>query len=465
MFWRLYRDSRGRGAWRAAWLAASALFLITFLTAPAQAMKIQKVVSPKGIEAWLVEDHTLPLIAMQFGFKGGTSQDPTDKNGLGYFVSGMLDEGAGDIKSQEFQELMEGLAIEIGFDAGRDLFSGGVKTLTKNKDEAFRLLGLAITQPRMDDDAIARVREQIFTLIKRDGEDPDRIATDAWFAQVFAGHPYALPTKGNAESVAAITAEDLKGFVKRNFARDNLFVAVVGDIDSATLARHLDEVFGSLPDKAELTPVAEAKWHMEPRSNVIPMAVPQSVVMFGQPGPKRKDEDFLPAYILNYIIGGGGFASLLMEEVREKRGLAYSVYTYLYPLDRAGIMLGGVATENKAVGQSIDVIKATLSRIANDGPTPEELENAKRYLTGSYALRFSTSQAIAQIVLWQQIEDLGIDYIDKRNAMVEAVTMDDIRRAAKMIKPDDLVITIVGEPEGLTPSGEKSAAPAAQPRG
>ncbi|WP_245296990.1 MULTISPECIES: pitrilysin family protein [Rhodomicrobium] len=428
-------------------------------------MQIQKVVSPKGVEAWLVEDHTLPLIAMQFGFKGGSSQDPANKEGLAYFVSGTLDEGAGDIRSQEFQELLEGQAIEIGFEASRDVLTGGVKTLTKNKDEAFRLLGLVLSQPRMDQDAVDRVREQIFTLIKTDNEDPDQVASSAWFAQVFAGHPYAVPTKGDATTVASITPEDLKGYVKRNFARDNLYVSVVGDIDAAELAQRLDGIFGALPAKAELKPIPEAVWHTEPRSKIIPMAMPQSVVMFGQPGPKRKDEDFMAAYILNYIIGGGGFASLLMEEVREKRGLAYSVYTYLYPLERAGILLGGVATENKSVGESLEVIKKTLNRIATDGPTQAELDDAKRYLTGSYALRFSSSQSIAQIVLWQQIEDLGIDYIDKRNALVEAVTMADIKRAAKIIKPDDMVITIVGQPEGLTSTGEKPAAPASLPRG
>jgi zinc protease len=195
------------------------------------------------------------------------------------------------------------------------------------------------------------------------------------------------------------------------------------------------------------------------------MTMPQSVVTFGQPGPKRKDEDFIPSYILNYIIGGGGFASTLMTEVREKRGLAYSVYTYLYPLQHTGIMLGGVATKNEAVKESIDVIKGELTRIAANGPSAEELDNAKRYLTGSYALRFDSSPKIADILLWLQLEDLGIDYIDKRNSMIDAVTMDDIKRVAKLIKPDDLVITVVGQPEGLAPAGERTPPAMALPRG
>jgi|EndMetStandDraft_9_1072997.scaffolds.fasta_scaffold16445_2 zinc protease len=444
-------------------LAILCSFTASLFSTSAHAMNIQKVVSSKGIEAWLVEDHTLPLLAMQFGFPGGTSQDLTGKEGVAYFVSGMMDEGAGDIKSQAFQERLEALAIDFSFDASRDAFTGGVKTLSKNRDEAFRLLKLALTQPRMDQDAVDRVREQILSSIKMDDEDPEKLSSAAWFKLVFDGHPYANPVKGTAASVGSITPQDLKDYVRATFSREHLNVSVVGDISAEELSKALDTVFGDLPEKAQLRSVPEAEWRTQASSTVIPLAVPQSVVTFGQPGPKRKDPDFTAAYILNYIIGGGGFSSTLMQEVREKRGLAYSVYTYLYPLDRAGILLGGVATKNEAVSQSISVIQEELGRIATNGPTPEELDNAKRYLTGSYALRFDSSVKIANTLLWIQIEELGIDYISKRNAIVDAVTLDDVKRvAAKLIKPGNLVITVVGQPVGLTPAGDAQI-PAVKP--
>jgi len=446
-------------------IAALGLFILAFFaSAPANAMNIQKVVSSKGIEAWLVEDHTLPIIAMQFGFPGGAAQDPAGKEGTAYFVSGMLDEGAGDIKSAEFQERTEALAIDFSFEASRDAFTGGLKTLTKNKDEAFRLMRLALTAPRMDQDAVDRVREQITSSIKMDDEDPEKIASAAWFKRVFEGHPYANPLKGTQASVASLTPADLKAFVKNAFAREGLKVSVVGDISAAELSKALDQIFGDLPEKSQLRTVPEAEWRVtsQPASQVIPLAVPQSVVTFGQPGLKRKHPDFMAAYILNYIIGGGGFSSTLMQEVREKRGLAYSVYTYLYPLDRAAIFLGGVATKNEAVSQSIDVIRGELSRIAANGPTAEELENAKRYLTGSYALRFDSSVKIANTLLWIQLEDLGMDYIDRRNAQVEAVSLDDVKRvAAQLIQPGNLIITVVGQPVGLMPAGTPGVPPAA----
>lgn len=429
-------------------LVAGGLSSFTSLNT-AQAMKIEKVVSSKGITAWLVEDHTLPLLSMQFAFRGGSSQDPKGKEGLAYFVSGMMDEGAGEIKSQEFQEKLQNLAISISFDANRDVMTGGIRTLTKNREEAFNLLRLVVTSPRIDEDAFERVREQILSIIKIDQEDPENVAADAWFSHVFNAHPYGTRTKGTADTVAALTPADLKAYVKANYARDNLHVAVVGDINAKELAAALDSVFGSLPEKAELRQVSDASWRTEPRQVLVPMNTPQTVVNFGLPGPKRKDADFIPAYVLNYIIGGGGFASKLMEEVREKRGLAYSVYTYLSPLDHAGINYGGVATENKSVAESIKVIKDVFADVVKNGVTEDELDNAKRYLTGSYALRFSSSAKIAQLLLWIQIEDLGIDYIEKRNGLIDAVTVADLKRVAKDFNPDNMIMTIVGQPDGL----------------
>lgn len=454
-----------RGVMRVSKIFSVSLLLSVFLlSSPGSAMNIEKVVSPNGIEAWLVEDHTLPMLSIQFGFHGGSAQDPAGKQGLAYFVSGMLDEGAGDIKSQEFQEKLQELAIDISFDSSADAFTGGMKTLSKNKDEAFRLLKLALTSPRMDQDAVDRVSQQIQSIIKANSEDPETIARQTWFANVFEDHPYGTPAKGTEETINAITPEDLKGYVNDIFARSTLKIAVVGDINAEQLAPVLDEIFGDLSEKPKLAEIAEAKWHAKEGQVIVPMATPQTVVSFGYPGPLRKDPDFYASYVLNYILGGGGFSSRLVEEVREKRGLAYSVYSYLNPLDHAGISLGGVATKNERALEAIEVIKSVLEDIAKNGPSEEELEDAKRYLTGSYALRFSSSVRIASIVLWVQLEDLGIDYIEKRNGLIESVQLDDVKRAASLIDLNDLFITIVGQPDGMETSG-KPAVSDPPPRG
>ena len=431
---------------------AAIALLAALAASSADAMEIKRVISPGGIEAWLVESHANPLIAMRFAFRGGAAQDPRDRQGLAYFVSGMMDEGAGGLDSVAFQERLQSLATRMDFDAGRDVMLGNVQMLTANKDESFELLRLAMSKPRFDADAIERVRGQIIAGLKFDENDPEEVASLAWDRLAFRDHPYGRPIKGTKASIAAITRDDLQGYLRRVFARDKLAITVVGDIDAETLGRALDHAFGALPQHSALAPVADVKPPLGPAREIIKMNVPQSVAQFGHRAFPRKDDDFMAAYILNYIIGGGGFSSRLMEEVREKRGLAYSVHSNLFPYQHGAVFVGNVATQNERVGQSLEVIESELRRLAEEGPSAEELAGAKSYLTGAYALRFESSSSIANQLLWIQIEDLGIDYIDRRNTLIENVSLDDIRRVAKrLIEADRLITTIVGKPVEARP--------------
>ncbi len=411
--------------------------------------RIQQVTSPGGIKAWLVEDHSIPLMAMQFAFKGGSTQDPKGKEGLANFLTAMLDEGAGDISSKDFQAQLDEMAIRMDFDASRDAFDGNVQTLTRNRDKAVELLRLALNKPRFGKNALERMRSQLLTGLKFAAKDPNKIASKAWFEAAYGDHPYGRPLKGTSKSIKSITAKDLETYRKKVFAKESLRIGVVGDITASELGLVLDKVFGDFADKPDLVAIPEVTRLKGPLRKVIKMDNPQSVALFGHQGIKREDKDFIPAYVLNYILGGGGFASRLMEEVREKRGLAYSVYSYLYPMDHGALFMGGVATKNKALEKSLTVISDELKRLAEKGPSEKELENAKRYLTGSYPLRFDTSSKIASQLLWIQMDNLGVDYIDTRNQMVENVTMKQIKAVARrLIHPDRLIITIVGNPTG-----------------
>jgi zinc protease len=431
-------------------LAVLTLLLLVTSIRPAHAMKIQSVKSPGGIEAWLVEDHSVPLMALKFAFEGGNSQDPVGKEGLANFITAMMDEGAGDLTSEQFQERMEDIAMRMSFEDAKDAMHGSFETLTVNRDAAIELLRLAVTKPRFDATAVERIRGQLLASLVYADRNPDKVAAREWYATAFAGHAYARPANGTKESVSAITRTDLEDYRRRVFATGNLKVVAVGDIDAATLATLLDKVFGGLAAKPDLFPVAMTVPVPRGTQKVVEMDVPQSVAVFGLGAMARKDPDFMPAFVMNQILGGGGFASRLMEEVREKRGLAYSVYSYLQPFRHASIFSGGVATKNESIAQSLDVIRAELKRMADSGPTPAELDNAKKYLTGSYALRFDTNGKIASQLLGIMIEGLGQDYVDKRNAQVDAVTMDDIKRVAqRLLKTDDLIVTIVGRPANL----------------
>ncbi|HYD16247.1 MAG TPA: pitrilysin family protein [Hyphomicrobium sp.] len=432
-------------------MAVLALTLFLPFARPAYAMKIEVVKSPGGIQAWLVEAHENPLLALKFSFEGGNSQDPEGKDGVANFLSAMLDEGAGDITSSDFQEKMEDLAMRMRYEDSRDAFYGNFETLTQNRDESVKLLKLALTKPRFDTDAVERIRGQLLANLVYADRDPEKVAAKEWFATAFAGHSYARPSQGTEETVTAITRDDLEAFRKRNFARSNLKVVAVGDITPEQLGKLLDDVFGGLPEKADLAPVPLTQPVKGTQEKWITMDVPQSVAMFGMPAMARKDPDFMTAFVLNQLIGGGGFASRLMEEVREKRGLAYSVYSYIQPFRHTSILTGGVATRADAIQQSLDVIRKELKHVADEGPTPDEWENAKKYLIGSYALRFDTNSKIASQLLGLLEDDFGPDYIDNRNKMIEALTIDDAKRVAKrLLDTNGLIVTIVGQPATAT---------------
>lgn len=425
--------------------AALIAFLATF-NEPARAMKIETVKSPGGIEAWLVEAHGVPMMALRFSFEGGNAQDPAGKEGLANFMTAMMDEGAGDLKASDFQERMEELAMRMSYDDTKDAFYGSFETLTKNRDASVELLRLALTKTRFDKDAVDRIREQLKASLVYAARDPEKVSNKEWYALAFEGHNYARPSNGTAETLDAITSQDLADYRRRVFAKSNLKVVAVGDIDAATLGKLLDQIFGDLPDKAELNPVAKTE-PLVGRSKEIDMNVPQSVVTFGLPAMPRKHPDFLTAFVLNQLVGGGGFDSRLMEEVREKRGLAYSVYSYLQPFRHSSILAGGVATRSDAIGESLDVIRAEFKRMADEGPSATELNNAKSYLIGSYALRFDTSAKIASQLLGLMEEGFGTDYIDKRNSLIEAITLEDAKRVAKtLFAPENMIITVVGKP-------------------
>jgi zinc protease len=415
-------------------------------SATAQAIDIQKVVSPGGITAWLVEDDSIPLISMSFAFEGGAAQDPADRPGVANMLSGLLDEGAGDLDSQAFQARLDASSIDMSFDAGRDDFDGSLRTLTANRDEAADLLKLALTEPRFDPEPVERVRAQILTGIKRGERSPNQLAAQAMMKATYPDQPYGRPVEGTPESVAAITVDDLKAFRQKTFARNNLKVAIVGAIDAKATAAMLDAIFGDLPVKSNLVGVPDVAAKSAGRIDVA-LPVPQAVIQITAPGITRSDPDLIPAVIATYILGGGS-DSRLFKAVREQRGLAYSVGFGLDAREHSGTVSGGTQTRADQAEAVIALIRQEIARFAKDGPTADELANAKAYLTGSYPLRFVTSGDIADQLLGLQLDGRGIDYVDRRNGLIDAVTIDEVRRVARrLFAGDDLTIVRVGPPE------------------
>ena len=419
------------------------------------ALEPQRVVSPGGIEAWLLQDDSNPLLSLSFAFRGGAAEQPEGLEGMAALSMSLLTEGAGDYDSEAFQDALADRSIELSFSASQDRLSGSLLTLTRNQEEAFRLLRLAMTEPRFDEEAVERLRQQFQVVQARRLQDPSTIAWRGLYSLLFGDHPYARPSEGTPESLASIEIQDLKDFVREQFARDRLYVAAAGDIDAESLARLLDETFGPLPEAGAELRAPEVTPDPEGGLLLIERNQPQSTVVFAHRGIARDDPDFMAATLVNHVMGGSNFSSRLFTEVREKRGLAYSVYSRLATLDKAPLVVGGVGSENARVAEAIGLIQAEWKQMAEEGPTEEELQTARDYLLGSFALSLSSSPRISGTLLQLQLDDLGIDYMERRRELIEAVTLEDARRvAAELFHPEALTIVVVGKPEGLVSTRE-----------
>ncbi|WP_333814145.1 M16 family metallopeptidase [Tabrizicola sp.] len=420
------------------------------LAAPVRAeIAIQEVISPGGIKAWLVEDHGIPFTALEIRFRGGSSLEAPEKRGVVNLMTATLEEGAGEMDSKGFAEARDALAAGISFNSGADSVAVSAKFLTENRDQVVELLREALVNPRFDQDAVDRVREQVLSNLRSNEKDPGTIASEKFDALAFGDHPYATSGDGTIETVTRLTRDDVIAAHKSALARDRIYVAASGDITAEELGKILDRLMGELPATGAPQP-GEAPWLLPPGVTLVDFPTPQSTVFFGEAGIARDDPDFFPAFILNEVIGGGRFTARLMTEVREKRGLTYGIGTYIVNMDHADMLLGHFSASNDKVAEAIKVVQAEWGRIVSEGVTPEELEATKTYLTGSYPLRFDGNGPIASILVGMQMDGMPIDYITTRNAKVEAVTMEDIRRvAARLFKPEALQFVVVGKPEGM----------------
>ena len=441
-------------------------FLVLMLLAvtPARAANIQNIDLGKAAQVWFAEDHTVPVIAFNISLPAGSAYDPSGKAGLATFAASLMDEGAGGLDSKAFHEALANRAISFSARAERDYLVISISTLKENAPEAMHLLQLALTRPRFENDALARVRAQIIQSLQQDQVEPPRVASRGFMREFFGGHAYAHPVSGEIDSISAITAQDLRNFAHSHWVKNGLKVSVAGDITAPALTKLLAETF--LPvSGAAVAPLPNVGRLGAPGIHVIPLPVPQPTAEFGLPGIMRQDPDFIPGYVANYILGGGGFSARLMEEVRVKRGLTYGISTSLTAYNKAAVWQGSVATRADAVRQTVQVVKETMAKFAAEGPTQQELDDAKTYLTGSFPLAFASNSGTAAQLGTFQRQNLDIGYVAKRNSLVQAVTLADVKRVAKrLFDPARLTVVIGGSPaEGRPARGPRPLPPGSPP--
>ncbi|WP_297326601.1 pitrilysin family protein [uncultured Bartonella sp.] len=409
----------------------------------ANALGIESITSEKGLTAWLVEDRTVPVVSIQFSIGGGTTQDPEGKEGLANLMTGLFDEGAGDLNSDAFQSRLDAIGAEMAFSTNRDRMRGSMKVLAENSNEAFNLLALAVQKPRFDEEAINRIREQLVAELKASEKDPKTIAQNRLLALIYGKHPYGRRGEGTPETLNRIKREDLVNSHQAMFARDNIHIGIVGPVSRDEATKIIDRIFGDLPEKAKLQNIEEAKLNLGGMANVN-YDLPQTSLMLVYPGIKRNDPDFFAAYLMNYVLGGPGLTSRLFSEVREKRGLAYTVGSSLMIYEHSAALAVSTGTRSSEAQKTLSTIRNEVRKMADEGVSEQELDDAKSYVIGSYAVQnMGSSSDIAATLVGLQDEKLPIDYIDKRRSLIEAVTRDQVKAIAeKLLRPEPALLVI-----------------------
>ena len=436
----------------------AAISLLVAASAPAFAADVKNIDLGKQVQVWFVEDHTVPIVSFSISLPAGAAYDPGAKPGLASFAASLMDEGAGGMDATAFHQALAARAIQFSAQAERDYTVISITAQAQDAAEAMRLLQTALMRPRFDNEAVSRVRTQIIQSLQQESAEPGQVAAKSFMRAFFNGHTYGHSSNGEIGGIAAITPADLKAFARSHWVKPGLKIALSGDITQDAAAKLLAQTFAPLPD-IKVPPLPDVGRLGAPGTHVVPMAVPQPNAVFGLTGVMRSDPDFMAAYLANYILGGGGFSSRLMTEVREKRGLTYGISTSLNSFAKASVWVGQVATRADAIGQTLDVVRRTMADFAAKGPTQQELDDAKTNLTGSFPLGFDSNARIASQLGAYQRQGLDAGYVARRNSLVQAVTLADVRRVARrLFDPARLTVMVAGSPAGGT-APQRPAAP------
>ncbi len=427
-----------------------ALTALLLSASAANAADVRNIDLGPQAQVWFVEDHTVPILSFNISLPSGSAHDPRDKPGLAAITAAMMDEGAGNLNAAAFHQALAVKAIQFSARAERDFTVISVSSLAADAGEAMRLLQLALTRPRFDNEPLARVRASIIQSLQQDAAEPSSVASRAFMRDFFNGHPYGHASNGEVASINSVTQGDVRAFAKGHWVKNGIKIAVAGDITQPALTRLLGQTFAPLPG-ITVAPPRDVGRLGRPGVHVVSMDVPQPTAVFGLPGIMRGDPDFIPGYVANYIMGGGGFSSRLMDEVRTKRGLTYGVSTGLQNYRKASVMIGQVGTRANAINQTLQVVRQTMADFASRGPNQAELDDAKTYLTGSFPLAFASNTGIAAQLGTFQRQGLDVGYVLRRNALIQAVTIDDVRRVARrLFDPARLTVIVAGSPSGGT---------------
>lgn len=409
------------------------------------AIPIEKLQTKLG-EVWLVEAPQLPMVSVLLSFRAGSAFEPEGKSGLANYTATLLEEtGAGPYDAQAFKDEIEDIGAQISVGAGKLNFTVEITTLKENLPRALELADLVLTQSRYDEADGLRVREALYAGLKQSLENPETVAARQFVKAMYGKHPYGNFTSGELETIQKLTVQDAKGYVAQQLNQANLKVSVIGQINKTEVVELFDKYLGNLPKGVHRNAIEAAPQDPTPKVYFTKRDVPQAAVYMGHLGTNLHAPDRFATSVLNYILGGGGFSSRLMEEVREKRGLAYGVYSSFDYLPFKGSFSVSLQTKNASVDEAVGLVKKEINDIIAHGVTDKEYKAAIDYLTGSFPLRLDTNSKILDNLDLLQMEDLPDDYLDTWVSNMKKVSKADVQKAAiKYLHPDKMVIVVVG---------------------
>ncbi len=422
-------------------------FILIFYFQSINALEYKKLQTSKGIKFWFVQDKSIPIVSVSFSFGGGSSLDSKEKNGISNLMTSMMDEGTTNLTSNELKNLMKENGMKLNFSSQRDRINGNFQTISSQILKSFELFSEVLNHPKFDEKDINKIKRQIISSIKIDESDISTLASNKFNQFFFDQHNFSENTKGSIKSLNNINREDLIKFHKKVFQKQNLIIGVAGNVNEKNIKEFIDLVFGDLNNYDEILKIKKFET-LAKGERIHKIKTPQTSVLFGHPGLARNNENFFALRIANYILGGGGFQSRLYKNIREKKGLVYSVYSYLLSFESDGVIVGGFQTRNKSVYETVESVKNEWKKIQKKGITKTELENAKAYYNGSFTRNFTSTLSIARLLQIVQYYKLGDNYFQEREKIINSLSLEKVNQVvSNLFDGKKLFFMIVGEPE------------------
>ena len=438
-------------------LLAAVVLLLTGIASALATPHIQHWTSPSGARVYFVENHDLPMLDLTVTFAAGSSFDATEKSGLAGLAHRMLDLGAEGLSEDDIARNLADIGAQFGknFDADRAGISLRTLSSTAERVQALDILARVLQHPLFKEDVLAREKIRLIADLKEDETKPERIAEKAFGKAVFGTHPYGLPSSGEVSAVENIQRADIEAFYRTHYLAKTAVVAIMGDVTRAEAEAIAQNLTAQLPQGVEAVQVAPVTMQIKANEQRIIHPATQSHILMGAPGLARKDPDYFALYVGNHILGGGGFVSRLMHEIREKRGLAYSVYSYFIPMKLPGAYQIGLQTKKNQADEALRLVRATLREFIDKGVTKKELQASKQNIIGGFPLRIDSNKKIVDYLSVIGFYELPLTYLDDFVGNVDKVTIEQIRAAfERRVNPDAMATVIVGAPETQKPGNE-----------